>query len=325
MGHKESVPLMHDQTSKQTLIQAVSQFAQNDGNFTTAIPALTLYRRSSTTEPIPCVYELSLAITVQGGKRIVHGEHIFDYGACQSLLTTVDMPVVAHVSHATRQEPFLGLRLSLDTQLILQLVAELDLPPMPQDASLRAVSMAPVDGLLLDAVTRLVQSLQEPILLPKIAPLIQEEITARLLMSSYGPTLRHLVTADSSGQRIAKALAWLKQNFTQSINMDSLAERSHMSPSTFRSHFRTIAGMSPLQYQKQLRLQEARMLMLNESVDAGHAAVRVGYESASQFSREYSRLFGAPPQRDIQRMKEDPSTMLNLPFAPKQGYDLAFS
>ena len=156
---------------------------------------------------------------------------------------------------------------------------------------------------MLDALIRLVTLLDEPPLVPKLAPLIQQEISIRLLTGPHGSQLRRLVTAGSPSQQIAKAVAWLKQNFVEALHGDDLADRAHMSPSTFRQHFRALTGLSPLQYQKQLRLQEARQLMLNQNLDAGSAAGRVGYESASQFSREYNRLFGAPPQRDIKRMR----------------------
>ena len=145
--------------------------------------------------------------------------------------------------------------------------------------------------------------LEQPDLVPHLAPLIQQEITVRLLTGPHGPHLRHIVTVGSPSQQIATAVAWLKQNFIEAFRVDDLADRAHMSPSTFRQHFRSITGVSPLQYQKQLRLQEARQLMLNENHDAGSAAGQVGYESPSQFSREYSRLFGAPPQRDVSRMR----------------------
>lgn len=158
------------------------------------------------------------------------------------------------------------------------------------------------------ALVRLVTLLGEPALIPRLAPLIQQEITIRLLTGPHGGQLRQLVTAGSPSQQIAKVVAWLKQNFVQALHGDDLADRAHMSPSTFRQHFRALTGVSPLQYQKQLRLQEARQLMLNENLDAGSAASRVGYESASQFSREYGRLFGAPPQRDITRMRLAPVT-----------------
>jgi transcriptional regulator GlxA family with amidase domain len=183
------------------------------------------------------------------------------------------------------------------------MASELDLPQPSRERAFRPVSIERLDAVLLDALVRLVELLEEPALVPRLAPLIQQEITIRLLTGRYGPQLQHLVAVGSPSQQIAKAVAWLKQNFTQVLHVDDLAARTHMSSSTFRQHFRAITGMSPLQFQKQLRLQEARQLMLNQSLDAGNAGGRVGYESASQFSREYSRLFGAPPQRDIRRMR----------------------
>lgn len=251
---------------------------------------------------MPCIYGLGLGVVVQGAKQVMLGEEIFHYGAGQSLLTTVDLPVVSHITHATPDQPFLGLMLPLDARLIMQLAAEMDLPP-GREPTYRAMSVGALDADLLAALLRLAQLLNETSPIPQIAPLIQQEITVRLLAGAHGPMLRHLVAAGSPGQQIAKAVAWLKQNFSLTLRIDELAANSHMSPSTFRQHFRAIAGMSPVQYQKQLRLQEARQLMLTQSLDAGSAGVRVGYESASQFSREYSRLFGAPPQRDIQRLR----------------------
>ena len=176
-------------------------------------------------------------------------------------------------------------------------------PRIKSSASNRPVSIERLDEALIDALVRLVKLVEEQALVPRLAPLIQQEITIRLLTGPHASQLRRLVTAGSPSQQIAKAVAWLKQNFVEALRGDDLADRAHMSPSTFRQHFRALTGLSPLQYQKQLRLQEARQLMLNQNLDAGSAAGRVGYESASQFSREYNRLFGAPPQRDVKRMR----------------------
>jgi AraC-like DNA-binding protein len=196
--------------------------------------------------------------------------------------------------------------LTLDVRSIVQVAVEMDEPrPRREDGS-RSISFEALDVDLLDALVRLVKLLGQPTVIPRLAPLIQQEVIVRLLIGPHGPQLRRLVTAGSPSQQIAKAVAWLKQNFVQPLHGDELAERAHMSPSTFRQHFRSLTGVSPLQYQKQLRLQEARQLMLNENLDAGDAAGRVGYESPSQFSREYSRLFGAPPQRDVTRMRLAP-------------------
>ncbi len=286
-----------------TLALAIGQIAQNDGDHQTGIPRLTFHRRSVKTEPMPCIYGLGLAVVTQGGKQVVLGGQVINYGPGQSLLTTVDLPVVAHVTRADLAKPFLGMLLTLDERALVQWAAEMDLPPLPRDQTPRAISLSPLEAPMLDALIRLVQLLKEPQLIANLAPLIQQEIMVRLLSGPHGPYLRHLLSAGSPSHQIAQAAAWLKQNFIHDVLMDDLAARVHMSPSTFRLHFRNLTGMSPVQYQKQLRLQEARQLMLNQALDAGSTAARVGYESASQFSRDYSRLFGEPPQRDIKRMR----------------------
>ncbi len=285
------------------LAQFVDRFAQTDGDHTTIIPALTLHRRKSPTEPLHCIYGLGLGVVAQGKKQITLGGELVDYGPGQSMLTTIDLPVLAHVTHATVREPFLGVMLTLDVRSIMQIVSEMELSQPGKDCVCQPITIERLDTAVIDALIRLVKLLDEPALAAQLAPLIQHEITVRLLTGPHGAQLRYLVTAGSPSQQIAKSVAWLKQNFAQSLHVDELAERASMSPSTFRQHFRAITGMSPLQFQKQLRLQEARQLMLNQNLDAGYAGGLVGYESPSQFNREYSRLFGAPPQRDIKRMR----------------------
>ncbi|OAI58697.1 AraC family transcriptional regulator [Ralstonia solanacearum] len=300
-GHED--PKNSEMSTTDILAQAIGKFAQSEGDHATAIPALTLHRRKAPTEPLHCIYGLGLGVVAQGGKQVTLGEKVVDYGPGQSMLTTIDLPVLAHVTHASLREPFLGMMLTLDARSIVQIASEMELPQPGKDCSCQPVTIERLDAALADALIRLVKLLDEPALAPRLAPLIQQEITVRLLTGPHGSQLRHLVTAGSPSQQIAKAVAWLKQNFAQPLHVDDLAARARMSPSTFRQHFRTITGMSPLQFQKQLRLQEARQLMLNQNLDAGHAGGLVGYESASQFNREYSRLFGAPPQRDIKRMR----------------------
>jgi AraC-like DNA-binding protein len=286
------------------LAGAIGAFAQSDGDFTTIIPALTLHRRKNATEPTHCIYTLGLGVVAQGDKQVLVGEDVVDYGPGQSMLTTVDMPVVSHVARADSRKPFLGLMLTLDTRSIAQLAADMELPPPSRASTCRPVTIEQLEFPLADALVRLLNLLHEsPALLARIAPLIQQEIVVRLLAGPHGEQLRHLAASGSPGHQIARSVAWLKQNFASPLLVDDLAARAHMSPTTYREHFRAITGMSPVQYQKQLRLQEARQLMLQGDVDAGSAGGRVGYESASQFSREYSRLFGAPPQRDIRRLR----------------------
>jgi AraC-like DNA-binding protein len=295
-----------DATATAALASAIGRFAQTDGDHTTAIPALTLHRRQAPTQPLHCIYNLGLGVVAQGHKQVLLGGEATGYGPGQSMLTTIDLPVVSHVTSATAREPFLGLMLTLDVRSILQMASEMEAPRSRRDNAHRSISFEVLDLALLDALIRLVNLLDEPNLVPRLAPLIQQEITIRLLTGPHGPHLRHLVIAGSPGRQIANAVAWPKQHFIQPLHGDDLAERAHMSPSTFRQNFRALTGVSPLQYQKQLRLQEARQLMLNENLDAGGAAVSVGYESASQFSREYRRLFGAPPQGDVTRMRLAP-------------------
>lgn len=284
------------------LARAIASFAHSDGDHATAIPGLSLHRRKRPTEPLHCIYSLGLGVVAQGHKQVLLGGEVINYGPGQSMLTTIDLPVISHVTRASVHQPFLGMMLTLDSRRIVQAAAEMQLPDARQVAC-RPISIETLDELLLAALVRLVELLDEPGLLPRLAPLIEQEIIIRLLAGPHGRQLQHLAAHGSPSQQIAKSVAWLKQNFTQALQVDDLAARAHMSPSTFRQHFRAITGTSPLQYQKQLRLQEARQLMLSQNIDAGNAGGRVGYESASQFSREYSRLFGAPPQRDVRRMR----------------------
>lgn len=298
-------PIITSTVSTAGLARLVEKIAYSDGDFKTAIPALMVYRRSSATDPMPTVYGLGLALTVQGEKRATLGNEIFTYAPGQSLVTSLDLPVISHITDAKASEPYLGLCLALDAQVIAQVAAEINITQPDSEQSPRALSVVALDEGLLDAITRLANLLNEPAYIAQLAPLIQREIVVRLLHGAHGSTLRHLVTLGSNCQRIAKSVSWLKQNFIQNVSIDELAAKAHMSPSTFRQHFKYVAGMSPLQYIKHLRLQEARQMMLNDNLDAGSAAMRVGYESASQFSREYSRLFGQPPHRDMKTVKDN--------------------
>jgi AraC-like DNA-binding protein len=285
------------------LARAIGRIAQSDGDHATAVSSLSLHRRRAPTEPLHCVYGLGLGVIAQGSKQVLQGDEVINYAPGQSMLTTIDSPVVAHVARASQWEPFLGLFLTLDVRHIMQSAAEMDLSSRPRERAYRSISVETLDDALVDALIRLVEVLDEPALVASLAPLIQQEIIVRLLAGPHGAHLRDLVAAGSPSQQIAKAVTWLKRNFKVQLLVDELATRAHMSPSTFRQHFRVITGTSPLQFQKQLRLQEARQLMLSQNVDASSASGLVGYESASQFSREYSRLFGEPPHRDIRRIR----------------------
>lgn len=288
------------------LIQVVSHFAQTEGDHVSDIAGLSFHRRIRPTESTHCIYTLGVGLILQGQKEIIIGDKVYQCLEGQSMLTTIDLPATSHVVQASAHKPFLAVLLQLDLQMLNDVIANM---PVDEHGAATAdihdsFSVDWVDASLTDALFRLVKVLEEPALIPHLAQLIQKEIMIRLLNSSQGIYLRQLVKTGSVNQKIHQVVNWLKHNYTQPIRMDDLAERAFMSPSTFRQHFREVTGMSPLQYQKQLRLQEARHLMLNQNLDAGRAASAVGYESASQFSREYSRLFGASPQRDVQRLKQ---------------------
>ncbi|MBP2839270.1 AraC family transcriptional regulator [Pseudomonas sp. PNP] len=274
------------------------------GDVTTAFPGLSLHRRHAPTDPMRCIYGLGLGVVAQGSKHVMQHGAVLQYRAGQGMLTSIDQPVVSHVAEASVHRPFLGMMLTLDVSLITRIAADMRLPEPARAAKPQAIVIADLDGDLLSALQRLLGLLDEPAVLAHLGPLIQQEIIIRLLVGPHGAALRHPVANGSPMQQIAKVVAWLKQSLSEPLRIDELAERVHMSPSTFRQHFRTMTGVSPLQFHKQLRLQEARQLMLNQHLDAGQAAGKVGYESASQFSREYARAFGEPPQRDIRRMRE---------------------
>ena len=206
----------------------VGEVARTDGDFTTDIPELMIYRRSAATDPMPCIYDVGLGLTVQGGKRVTLGDEIFDYGPRQSLVTSVDLPVVSFVTSATPEEPYLGIRLELDARLIAQVAAEMEFRSPVKAIPTRALSIVTLDMGLLEALTRLIRLLDEPPLIPLLAPLIQQEIVIRLLSGEHGPTLRHLLVIGSPCQQIAKVITWLKLHYTEKIPMDDLATKANM-------------------------------------------------------------------------------------------------
>jgi AraC-like DNA-binding protein len=226
------------------------------------------------------------------------------YDAHHYLITSVHLPTVVQIIEASPERPYLGLRLMLDQREISQLMVDSNLPPPRVQQSSRGMATGEVTLPLLTAIQRLIDLLAEQQDIPILAPIIQREIIYRLLVGDQGERLRQIATAGSQSQQISKAIGWLKNNYALAISMDDLAAQANMSTSTFHHHFRSLTALSPLQFQKQLRLQEARRLMLAERMDAANAAFQVGYESPSQFSREYNRLFGAPPLRDITKLRQ---------------------
>ena len=277
---------------------------ENGELHTTAVPGLSLFRREKPTEPITGMYEPSLCLVAQGAKRVRLGDDTFVYDQHHYLITSVHLPAVVQIVEASQEKPYLGLRLMLDLREISQLMVDSSLPQPRAQLSNRSMATGEVTLPLLTTFQRLIDLLTEQQDIPILAPVIQREIIYRLLVGDQGARLRQIASAGSQSHQIARAIDWLKGNFSQPLSIDDLAAQVRMSSSTFHHHFRSMTALSPLQFQKQLRLQEARRLMLAERMDAANAAFQVGYESPSQFSREYSRLFGAPPLRDITNLRQ---------------------
>jgi len=282
----------------------IAQCTEKDEQYITPIPGLTLFRRDEPTEPIGGMYEPSICLVAQGAKRVLLGDETYVYEAHHYLITSVHLPTVAQVITASREKPFLGLRLRLDQREMSQLMVDSNLPTPHGQQSSRGMATGEVTLSLLNAFQRLIDLLAEERDIPILSPVIQREIIYRLLVGDQGARLRQIASVGSQSHQIARAIDWLKGNFTQPLRIEDLAAQARMSTSTFHHHFRSMTALSPLQYQKQLRLQEARRLMLMEYLDATTAAFKVGYESPSQFSREYNRLFGAPPLRDVTNLRQ---------------------
>jgi AraC-like DNA-binding protein len=301
---KQNVADSQMDVALEALGKRIAQCTEKGEEHITSIPGLTLFRRVEPTEPISGMYEPSICLVAQGAKRVLLGDETYVYEAHHYLITSVHLPTVAQVIAASQEKPFLGLRLKLDQREMSQLMVDSNLPTSHAQQSSRGIATGEVTLSLLNAFQRLIDLLAEAQDIPILSPVIQREIIYRLLVGDQGARLRQIASVGSQSHQIARAIDWLKGNFTQPLRIDDLAAQARMSTSTFHHHFRSMTALSPLQYQKQLRLQEARRLMLMEYLDATTAAFQVGYESPSQFSREYNRLFGAPPLRDVTNLRQ---------------------
>ncbi len=281
------------------LTAKLARWTADRAETSTPIPGLMMYQLSAPNVPIPILYEPSLAVIVQGKKRVVVGAEVYFYDESRYLLTSVDLPALAQVTEA----PYLCTTLKLDLPLIRGLIADFDLQLPDNIPPSRGMVTAPATLELFAAFSRLVDLLDTPGDIPALAGLIKREIFYRLLVGEQGGRLRQIALSGTQSNRVARAVAWLKENYTKPLHVEELAESANMGVSTLHHHFRAMTAMSPLQYQKQLRLHEARRLMLDEGLAASTAALRVGYESPSQFNREYRRLFGQPPLRDIKGLQ----------------------
>lgn len=293
---------------RQQAIALLMRHAPADGVHASAVAGLQLIRASAPALPLPALYEPGLVLVLQGRKRATLGTEVLHYDPLHCLLVAMTLLPVGQVIEATPEQPYLCLRLSSSPQMLADLLIEMG-PPAAEAGEARAaaaptrgLNLAPVSADLLDAALRLLRLLDAPQDVAVLAPMLCREMFYRVLTGPLGPRLRALAHEHSRGRRVGRAIELLQTHWDQPLRIDDLAAAAHMSPSSLHLHFKQLTALSPLQYQKQLRLQRARQLMLGEGLDAASAAHRVGYESPSQFSREYRRLFGAPPRAEVQRL-----------------------
>ncbi|KIL38026.1 AraC family transcriptional regulator [Gordoniibacillus kamchatkensis] len=296
---------MSDIITKQhdELVQIIERYSTKDGVHQTAIPSLFFMRDSNATVPRHGVYKPSLCIVVQGAKEVWLAQEHFRYSPTDYLVASVHLPVITQVTEATPDVPYLGFKLEFTANQILEVLRDSEIRVRPRENAKRGMFVSRIELPLLDAVIRLARLLDNPKDIPILAPLFTKEILYRVLQDRQGVMLEQIAIEGSSAHQIKDVIEHITNNFDKSFRIEELAEKVNMSVSSLHRHFKEVTAMSPIQYQKQLRLREARRLLLTESADATDVAFRVGYESPSQFSREYSRMFGFPPREDIKRLR----------------------
>lgn len=286
---------------------ALSAYADANGGgegvFQTPIPGFSIMRTSRATVPRHMVYRPSLCIVAQGEKQLLFGDATLTYGEMQALIVSVEIPALGHVSEASHEKPLLGLILELNLGIMREVMEDLETPPVPNDDFGIGAFVGDLEGPLADCTVRLARLLATPKAIHVLYPAIMREISFWLLTGQNGGEVCKLVLPNSRTRQLAKAIQVLREDFTRPIRIEQLAAVARMSPSSFHQHFKTLTSMTPLQYQKQLRLLEARRLMTAGDINVAGAAYQVGYESASQFSREYARMFGTSPKRDVVDLK----------------------
>jgi AraC-like DNA-binding protein len=291
------------QASRDELVERIARAIRADGR-SEPLKGLRLHRESSSKELVHGVSFPAFCMIAQGSKEVFLGDDRYQYDPMHYLLATAELPIVSHVIEASQERPYLSLSVRLDSTLVGSVMVEAGHVSPRSHANVRAINVSPLDTNLLDAVVRLVRLLEAPAEAPFLLPLIAREIVYRLLKGEQGDRLCHIALQGDHTHRIARAIEWLRKAFDQPLQIDDIAQELGMSVSSFHHHFKAVTAMSPLQFQKQIRLQEARRLMLGEGLNAASAGYRVGYNDAAHFSREYKRLFGLPPLRDVERLRE---------------------
>lgn len=280
------------------LAARLARIGGGDGVHDTPVAGAAVIRASAPSQPLPAVYHPSVCIVVQGRKHALFDGATYVYDPLHCLIVSTSLPITGRIIEASPARPYLCLRIDLDPRIVEALSSQVAEDAPADSAPGRALLVAETSPALLDAALRLVRLADEPDAAPVLAPLAMREIHFRLLTGALGPQLRALCRSDGQARRVGRAIALLRERYAEPLRIEALAEAAHMSASSLYERFREVTAMSPLQFQKRLRLQEARRLMLSDGLEAAVAAHRVGYESPSHFSREYRRLFGAPPRRD---------------------------
>lgn len=288
---------MRMETARAEIVERMSRMLPEDGKMD-LFTDVRLIRAAGRTEPVQAVYQPAFCFVAQGKKRATLGGEVYLYDPLNYLIYTVDLPVAFEIEEASKELPYLGLRLNLEPSLVAAAIAESGIHIKKGDAGVKAMNVSAIDADLLDAVVRLVRIADNPAEGKVLALLVIKEIIYRLLAGGQGARLAHLLTTGDT-RRISKAIGHLREHFDEPLRIENIARDLGMSVSGFHHHFKSVTAMSPLQFHKQIRLQEARRLMLGEDLDAASAGFRVGYEDPSYFSRDYKKFFGAPPQRDI--------------------------
>lgn len=299
------------QVYRDELTERIAEAIHHDGTIE-PLKGLHFNRASSPSECIHSVSIPAFCVIAQGSKEIFLGSDRYQYDPMHYLLATVELPIVSEILEASKAKPYLSLRLDLDPTLVGSVIVEAENSSSQSRTDVKAIDVSPLDVNLLDAVVRLVRLIESPAEAPMLAPMITKEIIYRLLMGDQGSRLCHIAVLGGCTHQIARAVDRLRKDFNQPLRIENIAKELGMSVSSFHHHFKSVTAMSPLQFQKQLRLQEARRLMLGQNLDATSAAYRVGYDDSSHFNREYKRLFGTPPMRDVERLRESARETVSL-------------
>jgi len=289
----------------QELADIISRHLTFDSIEPCALPRVKLIRSTTTTASMPTIYEPSLCLVAQGRKQVVLGHLDYVYDGSQYLVASVDLPLLGSIIEASKERPYLCVSLDLNVEVLSELLLEHGIDA-PAATSKPGLALSTTTSDLMDAVVRLLRLLDTPEDIPALAPLAEREILYRLMNGEQGEMIRHIANAESRLNQISKAIIWIKNHYTESFSIDQLAQEAGMSNSSLYEHFKAVTTYSPLQYRTRLRLQEARRIMVSDAMDAASAGFKVGYESPSQFSRDYVRVFGAPPMQDALRLRANP-------------------